>query len=74
MGSINQRDTINGFIRLVRDMREMQRTYFKRRDPASLKLSKQIEGMVDAEIDRLCGEQQHIVFGGDDSKDGGVDA
>ena len=38
------------FIKLVADMRQAQRTYFRDRSPAALDLSKKLERQVDAAI------------------------
>lgn len=41
------------FFLLVSEMRQAQKTYFKTRSPGSLNESKQLEKMVDAEIERV---------------------
>ena len=43
--------SMNDFIKLVKEMREMQKRYFKTRNADVLKESKRLEREVDAEIE-----------------------
>ena len=53
----------NEFVKLVSDMREAQRNYFKTRDRSWLEKSKALERQVDNQISAMNNPQQDL-FGG----------
>ena len=53
----------NEFVKLVSDMREAQRNYFKTRDRSCLDKSKALERQVDNKISAMNNPQQDL-FGG----------
>jgi hypothetical protein len=55
-----QRDLTN-LVKLVAQMREHQRNYFRYRDPISLREAKQAEKLVDTELERLTGVRKTSV-------------
>ena len=53
---------VDDFLTLVSRMRVTQRSYFRRRDPATLAESKDLERRVDAALDAICNPPRPDLF------------